>query len=373
MKTAIVYDRVNKWGGAERVLLTLHELFPDAPIYTSVYSPEKATWAKVFPEVIPSFLQNIPCLRDKHEYLAPFMPIAFESLNLTRSDLVISVTSEAAKGVITKPGTLHVCYCLTPTRYLWSHFDTYFSARGGPAFGWKGITKPVVTYLRSWDKIAAQRPDVVIAISTAVQDRIKKYYNRGSEIIYPPVDIEKFQRKSVDTTSLRSDVVKQRRYFLIVSRLVPYKKVDLAIEAFNELGLPLVVVGTGSEEKKYKFKYKFKNIIFKGFVDDEELVSLYCGARALIMPQEEDFGIVAVEAQAAGCPVIAYAKGGASDTVINSETGVLFDTQSKNSLCNAVNTFNLMIFDRDKLIKNAEKFSTRRFKKEFVDLINIKV
>src|SRR3989344_2367668 len=231
-KVALVYDRVNKWGGAERVLLMLHEMFPDAPLYTSVYSREKAPWANVFPEVIPSFLQKFSFLRDRHELLAPLMSLAFESFDFSGYDLVISVTSEAAKGVITKPGTLHVCYCLTPTRYLWSHFDTYFSARGGPAFGWKGITKPVVTYLRSWDKIAAQRPDVVIAISTAVQDRIKKYYNRGSEIIYPPVDIEKFQRKSVDTTSLRSDVVKQRRYFLIVSRLVPYKKVDLAIEAF---------------------------------------------------------------------------------------------------------------------------------------------
>src|SRR3989344_3126516 len=195
MKTAIVYDRVNKWGGAERVLLTLHELFPDAPIYTSVYSPEKATWAKVFPEVIPSFLQNIPCLRDKHEYLAPFMPIAFESLNLTRSDLVISVTSEAAKGVITKPGTLHVCYCLTPTRYLWSHYELYFK---NAVF--RAVTKPLVFYLKHWDLIAAQRPDEMVAISLAVRERIRKYYAREVKLIFPPLSFKMsvFGDSSVD-------------------------------------------------------------------------------------------------------------------------------------------------------------------------------
>ena len=183
MKTAIVYDRVNKWGGAERVLLALHEMFPDAPLFTSVYSPEKATWAASFSEVTTSFLNKIKYLRTRNQLIPYLMPIAFETFDFTGYDLVISVTSEAAKGVITKPPTLHICYCLTPTRYLWSHYNSYFK---GPSLQ---VTKPVVSYLRYWDKIAAQRPDVMVGISTEVQNRIKKYYERESELIYPPVDV----------------------------------------------------------------------------------------------------------------------------------------------------------------------------------------
>src|SRR3989344_5441635 len=323
MKVALVYDRVNKWGGAERVLLALHEMFPDAPLYTSVYDEKRAPWAKVFPRVIPSFLQKIPGANSRHEWLAAMMPIAFETLDFTGYDLVISVTSEAAKGVITRPPAKHVCYCLTPTRYLWSHRDEYFK---GTTL--KTISKPVVSYLRYWDRIAAQRPDIIISISTAVKDRVRKYYERESEVIFPPVEIEKFQiPNSPPSPRLRRASkfqIEDKDYFLIVSRLVPYKRVDLAVEVFNELALPLVVVGTGSEEKRLKSKYKQslasdtgkfkKNIVFKGFVSDEELISLYRGAKAFIMPQEEDFGIAGVEAQAAGVPVIAYKKGGALDT-----------------------------------------------------------
>ncbi len=161
MKVALVYDRVNKWGGAERVLLVLHELFPEAPLFTSLYQPENASWAKVFPKVIPSFLNKNPFWRDKHEYIAALMPIAFETFNFDEYDLVISVSSEAAKGIITKPSTLHICYCLTPTRYLWSMYDFYFR---NPVF--KVISKPFVSYLRHWDKIAAQRPDIMVSISS---------------------------------------------------------------------------------------------------------------------------------------------------------------------------------------------------------------
>jgi len=162
MKAALVYDRINKWGGAERVLLALHEILPDAPLYTAVYSPQKASWAKVFPEVIPTFLNKIPFAQDKHEFLGALTPIAFETLDLDKYDLVISVTSEAAKGVLTKPSTFHLCYCLTPTRYLWSGYKIYF------ANPWlKLVSKPVVSYLRYWDKIAAQRPDKILAISTS--------------------------------------------------------------------------------------------------------------------------------------------------------------------------------------------------------------
>ncbi|OGM10481.1 hypothetical protein A2Z67_00870 [Candidatus Woesebacteria bacterium RBG_13_36_22] len=358
MKVALVYDRVNKWGGAERVLLALHELFPNAPLYTSVYDEKKAAWASVFPKVTPSFLQRIPGANSNHELLAPLMPIAFESLDFSGFDLVITVTSEAAKGIITKPGTLHVCYCLTPTRYLWSHYDDYFK---GSIF--KVMTKPIISYLRSWDKIAAQRPDVIVAISTEVQKRIKKYYDRESEIIYPPVDVERFK--------IEDSRFKNRNYFLIVGRLVPYKKVDLAIEAFNELGLPLVIVGEGSEEGKLRTMAK-SYVKFLGFVNEEDLPGIYKDAKAFIYPQDEDFGITAVEAQASGVPVIAYRAGGALDTVINKKTGIFFDNQSKESLTKAVITFEEDFSERIKpedCINNTNRFSKDRFKKEFLNMV----
>lgn len=180
MKTALVYDRVNKWGGAERVLLVLHEMFPDAPLYTSVYNPQNAQWAKVFPKVYTSFLQRVPFAKSHHEWFFSFMPLAFENFKFHEYDLVISVTSEFAKGIITSPKTKHICFCLTPTRYLWSGYDNYLRSKV-----LKVITKPLISYLRAYDRIAAQRPDIMIAISTEVQRRIKKYYGRESKIIFP--------------------------------------------------------------------------------------------------------------------------------------------------------------------------------------------
>lgn len=368
MRTAIIYDRVNKWGGAEQVLLVLHELFPKAPLFTSVYNKETARWAESFPEIKTSFLQRIPPARTGHEYFAPLMPIAFESLSSSEGfdeyDLVISVTSEAAKGIITKPETLHICYCLTPTRYLWSGYDQYFK---GATF--KGLTKPLVGYLRKWDKIAAQRPDHMIAISTAVQERIKKYYNRDSEIIYPPVDISKFKTQKSNNrpssakrkTSASFQNNGQEEYYLIVSRLVTYKKVDLAIKAFNELGKKLIVVGTGKELNDLRALAK-PNIDLRGFVGDDELIDLYENAKAFINPQNEDFGITSVEAQAAGVPVIAYRNGGALDTVEEKMTGVFFDHQNKKALIDAVKNFEQRKFGKEYIIKRAEMFSKENFK-----------
>jgi glycosyltransferase involved in cell wall biosynthesis len=362
IKVALVYDRVNKWGGAERVLLTLHELFPDAPLFTSVYDPKKADWAKIFPKIKTSFLQKIPYFQDKHELLGTFMPAAFELFDLTGFDFVISITSEAAKGIITKPKTKHLCYCLTPTRYLWSAYDIYFPKKSIL----RNLAKPVVEYLRKWEKIAAQRPDAMIAISTAVKNRIKKYYDRDSIVIFPPID------NSFFVTPLYNGVTKRmRKYYLIVSRLVPYKKVDLAIKAFNKLGYPLIIIGNGLEEGKLKNMAK-KNIKFIRQVSDEELIKYYQGAKALIMPQEEDFGIVAIEAQAMGTPVIAYKAGGVLDTVIEGKTGLFFEKQSVKSLTAAVKKFNRFKFNKNDLIKNAVRFSKEKFKKEFLDLIKIK-
>jgi glycosyltransferase involved in cell wall biosynthesis len=360
-KVALVYDRVNKWGGAERVLLALHEIFPDAVLFTSVYDQKKADWAKIFPKVIPSFLQKIPYLQDKHEFLGTFMPGAFESFDLTGFDLVISVTSEAAKGVIAKPGTKHLCYCLTPTRYLWNAYNIYFPKGDFLRY----LAFPAVWYLRKWERIAARRPDKIIAISSAIKKRIKKYYGRDSQIIFPPVEIDKF------TNSKLNEKLKMKngKYFLIVSRLVPYKKVDLAVKAFNKLGYPLLIIGKGTEEKKLKSIAR-KNIKFVREVSEKKLVEYYQRAKALIMPQEEDFGIVAIEAQAAGTPVIAYKAGGALDTIIEGKTGIFFEKQTVKNLIEVIRKFNKFKFTQEDLIKNAAKFSKKRFKQEFLDLIN---
>ncbi len=370
-KIALVYDRVNKWGGAEKTLLALHEIFPEAPLYAAVYDSKKAPWAKVFPQVIPSFLQNIPVLKNHHELLGWLTPIAFESLNFQEYDLVISLTSEAAKGVITNPHTRHLCICLTPTRYLWSGYKEY-QENPSNKLSWipfyKFISQPFLNYTKLWDKVAAQRADEMVAISTEVQSRIKKYYGRVSKIIYPPVDIEKFQFKNFNK---QVGLVKNKKnnYFLIVGRLVGYKRVDLAIKAFNQLGLPLIIVGTGSEAKRLK-SIANPNIKFRGFVADDEVIELYQNARALIFPGEEDFGIVMAESLASGTPVIAFSKGGALDIVKNKVTGILFKHQTVDGILEAVKRFENANFDKKQLVESVRKFSKKRFQKQILDLIS---
>ncbi len=366
MKVALVYDRVNKWGGAERVLLALHKMFPMAPLYTSVYSRHDAKWASEFSEVITSFLQKVPLAKNHHEWFAPLMPLAFESFDFSEFDLVISVTSEFAKSIIVPPGTRHVCYCLTPTRYLWSGYEEYFKNKFLKYTSW-----PIVYWLRKFDKAAAQRPDVVIAISSQVQNRIKKYYDLDSQVIFPPTNTLPSHRKN---SLLRGPSAASRsfsldaNYFLIVSRLVPYKKVDLAIRVFNKLGLPLVVVGTGSEEAKLKAMAK-SNIYFARNVTDDELATYYKNCKALVFPQEEDFGLVAIEAMSFGKPVIAYKKGGALDFIEEGENGIFFDEQTEDSLSHAVKKLFTMKWSDDIIVSTSSEFSEKRFKEEFVKII----
>lgn len=357
MKVALVYDRVNKWGGAERVLLALKEIFPNAPLYTSLYSPKNAQWADTF-DVRSSFLQKIPFAQNHHDILASLMPLGFENFTFDEFDLVISITSEAAKGILTKPHTKHLCICLTPTRYLWSGYDEYFS---NPLL--RFVSFPVVKYLKNWDTIAAQRPDNLVAISNEVKIRINKYYHRDSEVIYPPVTLgsNKLYKKQIKPQN-------DSEYFLVVSRLVPYKRIDLAIEACNELGLPLKIIGSGSEEKHLR-NIAGPTISFVGNVSDDALIDYYQYCKALIFPGYEDFGISIVEAQRFGKPVIAYKKGGALETIIENKTGLFFPKQTKQSLIDTLHTFEQMHFDPEACITQSEKFSQESFASQMKEII----
>ena len=350
MKVALVYDRVNKWGGAERVLLAFSKIFPEAELFTSVYNDKKAPWAKPF-YIKTSFLQKIPLAKSSHELYPALMPLAFEGFNFDGYDLVISVTSESAKGIITKPGTLHICYCLTPTRYLWSGFNDYFR---NPVL--RFISKPAVAYLKKWDLIASSRPDKYIAISTEVKERIKKYYGQDSEIIFPPIQDLKTESGSGD-------------YFLVVSRMVFYKRIDIAIKAFNKLNLPLKIVGSGSQLKGLKRLAK-NNIEFLEDLTDDELSVYYKNCRALIFPGLEDFGLVMAEAQSFGKPVIAFRGGGAFDIIKEGITGELFSEQTEESLIKTMEIFINKSYNTTLCKENSLRFSFENFKKQFLDAID---
>jgi glycosyltransferase involved in cell wall biosynthesis len=367
MKVALVYDRVNKWGGAERVLLALHKIFPKAPLYTAVYDSDSAKWAKVF-RVHPSFLQKIPIARNHHEHFAPFMPLVFESFDFSKYNLVISVTSEAAKGIITPPEIKHICICLTPTRYLWSGYNEYFK---NSLF--KFITAPLIQYLRNWDFSAAHRPDEMIAISETVQKRIKKYYKRDSHIVYPPAELSKVvTQKSKNEKAFK---YKNEKYYLVVSRLsklTAYKRVDLAIKAANKLSLKLIIVGEGRDEEYYK-SLAGDTVTFVGSVSDSELHNYYTHAQALIFPGNEDFGLVMVEAQAHGTPVIAYRKGGATEILQDEKTGKFFDSQTVSNLVEVLKSFDKSVYNKNDCIANSKRFSFYNFEKEIQKVVKMLV
>lgn len=381
MKIALVYDRVNKFGGAERVLLALHEIWPGAPLYTAVYDPKGAPWAKDF-KVIPSFIQSFPLAKKHHEIFPWLMPFAFESFNFDAFDIVISVTSAEAKGIITKPKTLHICYCLTPTRYLWSSYKHYLK---NPRYGLlnplaRFLMKTFLSKLRVWDKIASQRPDCYLAISKTVAKRIKKYYDREAKVIYPPVNTDKFHPFSckdlVFTGKLtgKGQHVKTRslHYFLVVARLVSYKRVDIIVEAFNQLGLPLKIIGDGTERKYLERKAK-TNIEFLGQrLTDEQLLSYYQNCLALVFAGKEDLGLVSLEAQACGKPVIAYKIGGVRETIVEGKTGMIFYPQTSRALIKAIKAFRPEKFKPEACWNNAKRFSKKRFVNKFKSFVEEK-
>lgn len=359
MRVALVHDWMTNFAGAERVLVALHEVFPEAPIYTSVYIPEE------FPQlegadVRTSFLQKMPFAKNHHQAFPLLRTAAFEKFDLSGYDVVISSSHAEGKGVITKPETLHICYCYTPIRYYWSGYHHYLD---NPRYG---LLNPIIkmampyltNYLRLWDRCAADRVDSFVAISHYVARRIKKYYRRDAQVIYPPVDISWLKASSTIGD-----------YFLLAGRLIPYKRADIAVEAFSKLGIPLKVVGTGSELQRLKDMAR-PNVEFLGRVSDSELGELYSRCLALIFPQEEDFGIVPLEAMASGRPVIAHRSGGALETIVEGRTGVFFDRQDADSLAGAVRGFNPAAYDPQELRNHAASFETGVFKERICKLVN---
>lgn len=356
-KIAFVYDRVNKIGGAEKVLMALHQLWPDAPLYTSVWNQETAPWSKNM-DVRASFLNKVPFTRSRHELFAWLMPTVFESFTFKKYDIVISITSAEAKGIITSPQTLHLCYMLTPTRYLWSHTHLY-RQQGFVAANLltQTIASPLLSRLRRWDYIAAQRPDKIVAISKTVARRIEKYYHQSvDEMIYPPV------APLVSFSSISLEV--EPPFYVVVSRLVPYKRIDLAVQAFNQMGKKLVVIGEGSQKHKLQ-QLAHDNVKILGKVSDSKLIAYYQQAQGLVFPSEEDFGIVCVEAQSLGKGVVAYHKGGAAETVINGQTGVLFEKQTVDALVEAINKYEKLKLNSEEIKAQAGKFSQDEFKQRF--------
>lgn len=353
LNIAIVHDWITSVAGGERVVLEMTKLFPKAPIFTSVFDPKKAKpFANL--DVRPSFLQNIPFMKSKREFLVPFTPFAFEQFDLKEFDLVISSSSMAAKGVITNPGTTHICYCHTPSRYLWEPQTDPRAAKG--RFKW--LRNKVAHEMRIWDRLAADRVDYFLANSKYIANRIQKYYRRDATVIYPPVDIDKFIPTAKENI---------QDYYLFVSRLIDYKRCDLVVEAFNQLGLPLKVIGDGPEMSKLQNMAR-KNIEFLGYHTGASLQKHYAEAKAFVFAAEEDFGIVPVEAMAAGRPVIAFAEGGASESIIDGQTGILFKEQSAKSLIKAIEEFTSIAdkFDPSVIRAQAEKFSATRFRTELL-------
>ncbi|MBU0614196.1 glycosyltransferase, partial [Patescibacteria group bacterium] len=298
MKVALVHDHLTQKGGAERVLEAMQAMYPSAPTFTLLY--DKTSMHDVFghKEIRTSFLQKLPFSLSHPRWLLPLMPTATENYNLKNFQVIISSSSAFSKGIIADADSVHICYCHTPTRYLWSDTHEYVEGLKIPNFS-KALLFPILTKLRNWDKLAADRVDFFIANSETVKRRIKKYYGKDSVVIHPPVDTHTFQISH-----------KPKEYYLIGGRLVPYKRYDMVIDAFNRLGLPLKIFGSGPIEKDLK-KRAGKNIEFLGRVSDEHRAHLFSNAIAFIHPQEEDFGITPVESMSAGRPVIAYGKGGA--------------------------------------------------------------
>lgn len=364
LKVAIVCDWLTGTGGAERVVLELHRMFPDAPIYTSQYDKTSKIWygGEWFQDadVRTLWLQRLP------KKLRKFLPLlrawAFSHLDLNDYDIVISSSGAEAKAVRTGQHTLHICYCHSPTQYYWNRYDEYLERPGFGRLDWLARLglRLWVGPLRRWDRRAAQNPDVMVANSTHTQAMIKKYYKRDAEIVYPPVDTERF--KPVGPREPRQGMV-------TAGRQTPYKRIDLAVAACSELKIPLIVIGNGPEHRRLE-KMAGRSVTFLTSVTDEDIVRHFQTAQAFIFPTNvEDFGVTAVEAMAAGAPVIAYGKGGPLDYVVPGKTGLLFEKQTVESLVRTLENFKPERFDEAEMVAAAKQFSASAFQSNIEKLV----
>ena len=359
MKVAIVHDWLVNYGGAERVVEAFLKIFPDADIFTLVYDEKKM--GKIFPKekIHASFVQKIPMASKLYTKMLPLMPKAFESFDFSSYDLVFCSSSSCAKGVITLPSVPHIAYIHSPMRYAWDQFFDYQKRTNKLVAHFMSKFMPGI---RLWDFVSSQRIDKLIANSNFIKRRIKKYWNLEADVIYPPVD----------TARLAPNGKPSEDFYVVFSRFVPYKRIDLAISACGELGRKLVVIGGGAQEKELKIlasKYKnAKEIKFTGRISDDEVKDYLQRCRAMIFSAEEDFGIVPVEAQACGRPVIAFAKGGALETVIDGKTGVFFEKQETTSVIEAIRKFETLdknnVFNSSEIAAHAQNFSSERFCEE---------
>jgi glycosyltransferase involved in cell wall biosynthesis len=356
-RTILIHDYLNQYGGAERVLEVLHEMAPGAPVYTSIYDREAMPKPYREWDVRTTWVDRVPGAHRHHQRLLPAYPLAFDRLELPPCDLVLSSSSAFAKMVRPPVGAVHVCYCHAPMRFAWN-LDAYISReRLHPSA--RIFLSPLMALLRRRDRVTASRVDRFVANSTAVRDRIRAFWRRDATVVYPPVDVERF-------ASVPQHQVGE--YFLMVSRLVPYKRFDLAIEACNALGLPLWIVGDGRDRPRLE-RMAGPTIRFLGRVSDTELADLYARCRAAIFMSEDDFGIAQVEAQAAGRPVVALAAGGAWDTVEHGVTGVHVRAQTTGALIDALRRLDQYNFDSVTLAAHAAKFSRGRFAREIVGVV----
>lgn len=351
LKVAIVHDWLVSYAGADRVVDCMHHVFPDAPIYTLVYDKEKMpTWFRDY-DIRTTWIQKLPFATKLYKKLLPLMPGAFEALDLSEYDLVLSSSSSCSKGVITRPDAVHICYCHTPIRYVWDFYYTY-RANANPLV--RAVMPSQMHKLRQWDKCAADRVDYFIANSRYIAQRIKKYYRRDSDVIYPCVHIN------------QSPFVEKEDFYLVVGRFTWYKRIDLAVAACTKLGRRLVVIGTGDEESRLK-AMAGPTVEFKGGgLSDEEVRGYYLRAKAFLFPGEEDFGITPVEAQSAGTPVLAFGRGGACETVEDGRTGLLFHAQTVESLAECIEKFEAegVTCSKEEIRAHSLSFSEARFEEE---------
>jgi len=361
MKTAIVHYWLVNIRGGEKVIEALLEMFPDADIFTHVYNPKKMSPLIKERRVFTSRINRLPFSKKLYRIYMPLMPDALMEFNLQDYDLVISSESGPAKGVVPNPNAFHVCYCHSPMRYLWDMYHDYFKDTNPLV---RVFMKRLIPELRRWDVISSNLVDCFVSNSNYIAKRVKRYYNRESLIVHPPADIDKFisiERKVSD-------------YYLFFGQITGYKRADLAIEACIKSGRKLIVAGAGASKKIIKKYAKTELITFKGRVSDEDVLELYSGAKALLFPGIEDFGIIPVEANAAGCPVIAFRDGGALETVKENITGIFFDEQTSDSLIAAMDYFekNLNLVNREAFSEHVNKFSKNTFKENMLRIINNK-